>query len=199
MLVLASRSPHRLALLEAVGLSVEAVPSAIDERAVETALGGELTPLDLAEMLAETKAVDVSPKRPGAVVIGCDQTLELDGRALHKVEDMEEARRRLLELSGRTHQLHTATVLARDGRVLWRGSESVDMVMRDVTPAEVGRTLALSGAPVLGTSGAYMVEGPGLALFERIEGDLHAVIGLPMLQLLAALREHGAFEGNLRA
>ena len=199
MLVLASRSPHRLALLEAVGLKVEAVPSSIDERAVEAALGGELTPLDLAEMLAETKAVDVSPKRPGAVVIGCDQTLELDGRALHKVEDMEEARRRLLELSGRTHQLHAATVLARDGRVLWRGSESVDMVMRDVTPAEVGRTLALSGAPVLGTSGAYMVEGPGLALFERIEGDLHAVIGLPMLQLLAALREHGAFEGNLRA
>ena len=198
MLVLASRSPHRLALLEALGLRVEAVPSEVDERAVEEALGGELSPADLAEMLAETKAMDVSPRRVGDLVIGCDQTLELDGEALHKVSDMEAARRRLLQLSGRTHQLHSAVSLARDGRVLWRGLETVDMTMRELTPAEVGRNLALAGPDVLGSVGAYQIEGPGLALFERIEGDYHSVIGLPLLPLVAALRENGAFEENLR-
>ena len=199
MLVLASRSPHRRAMLEAVGLAVEAVPSTIDERAVEAALGGELGAVDLAEMLAETKAMDVSPQRPGAAVLGCDQTLELDGRVLHKVDDMEGARRRLLALSGRTHRLHSAVSLARDGRVLWRSVETAEMTMRALTPAEVGRTLALAGPGVLGSVGAYQIEGPGLALFERVEGGWWTVVGLPLLPVLAALRQHGLFEPNLRA
>ena len=199
MLVLASRSPVRLAMLEAVGLRVEPEPSSIDERAVEAALGDELGAIDLAEMLAETKAVDVSPRRAGALVIGCDQTLELDGTALHKVDDMEGARRRLLLLSGRTHRLHSAIAIARDGRTLWRHSETADMTMHALTPAEVGRTLALSGPAVLGSVGCYHLEGPGLALFEKVEGDWWTILGLPMLALLEELRRMDAFEANLRA
>ena len=199
MLVLASRSPHRRAMIEAVGLTVEAEPSEIDERSVEAALGGELGPVDLAEMLAETKAVDVAPRRPGAIVIGCDQVLELEGEVLHKAADMEAARRRLLQLSGRTHLLHAAVVLVRDGRTLWRGVETAAMTMRTLTGAEVGRTLALSGPDVLGSVGCYQIEGPGLALFERIEGDWWTIVGLPMLPLIGALRDLGAFEENLRA
>ena len=187
-IVLASRSPHRLALLRAAGLDPEPVPSTVDERAVEEALGGELGPTDLAEMLAETKAIDVSPRRVGAHVIGADQVLELDGEVLHKVDSMEGARRRLLQLRGRTHRLHTAHVIARDGRVLERHSEVAEITMREYSNAEVGEVMALAGEGVLGSVGAYQVEGPGLRLIERIEGDHFAVIGLSMLPLLAGLR-----------
>ena len=187
-IVLASRSPHRLALLRAAGLDPEPVPSTVDERAVEEALGGELGPTDLAEMLAETKAIDVSPRRVGAHIIGADQVLELDGEVLHKVDSMEGARRRLLQLRGRTHRLHTAHVIARDGRVLERHSEVAEITMREYSNAEVGEVMALAGEGVLGSVGAYQVEGPGLRLIERIEGDHFAVIGLSMLPLLAGLR-----------
>lgn len=194
-IVLASRSAHRLALLRSAGIDATAIPATIDERAVEEAVGGGLDPADLAGLLAETKAVDVSPRAPGAVVIGADQTLELDGEVLHKVADMEAARRRLLLLSGRTHRLHSAVVLARDGRVLWRGTESAAITFRDLTPGEVGRNLAMAGADVLGSVGAYQIEGVGIRLVERIEGHHSTIVGLPMLPLLAALREHGAIEG----
>lgn len=191
-IVLASRSPHRLALLSAAGISAEPVPSTVDERAVEDALGGELGPTDLAEMLAETKAADVSPRRSGALVIGGDQVMELDGEVLHKVEDMEGARRRLLALRGQTHRLHTAHVIARDGRVLERHAEVVEVTMRAYSPAEVGEVMALAGEGALGSVGAYQIEGPGLRLIERIEGDYFAAIGLAMLPLLEGLRRHGA-------
>ena len=193
-LVLASRSPHRLKLLEDAGLAVEAVAASVDERAVEAAVGGELEPSDLASLLAETKAIDVSPRRMGRFVIGADQVLELDGEVLHKVDDMEGARRRLLALQGRTHHLHSAVVVARDGRVVWRGLETASMTMRSLTPAQIGQHLAEAGSGVLGSVGAYQIENVGVRLFERIEGDWWTVIGLPLLPLLAALREHGALD-----
>ena len=194
MIVLASRSPVRLRLLREAGIEVEAVPSIIDERAVEEALGGELSPTDLAEMLAETKAQEVSGRSPGRVVVGADQVLSLDGEVLHTPDDMEGARRRLLLLSGRTHVLHTAHVVMRDGAALARHSETASLTMRTLTPAEVGRAMALD-EDAMGTVGAYRIEGPGIRLFERIEGDHFAVLGLPMLPLLAALREAGALDG----
>ena len=193
MIVLASRSPIRLRLLRDAGIEVEAVPSTIDERAVEEAVGGELSPTDLAEMLAETKAQEVSGRRPGEVVVGADQVLALDGEVLHKPDDMEGARRRLLLLSGRTHQLHSAFAVMRDGAALHRHSETASLTMRALTPAEVGRAMA-SDEGAMETVGAYRIEGPGIRLFERIEGDHFAVLGLPMLPLLAALREAGALE-----
>ena len=191
MIVLASRSPVRLRLLRAAAIEVEAVPSTIDERAVEDALGGELGPADLAEMLAETKAQEVSGRRPGEVVVGADQVLTLDGDVLHKVDDMEGARRRLLLLQGRAHRLHTAHVVMRDGAALQRHSETADMTMRALTPAEVGRAMARDEG-ALGSVGCYRIEGPGIRLFERIEGDWTAIQGLALLPLLDGLRRAGA-------
>lgn len=191
MIVLASRSATRLRLLRDAAIEVEAVPSTIDERAVEEALGGELGPTDLAEMLAETKAQEVSGRRPGDVVIGADQVLALDGEILHQVEDMEGARRRLLQLQGRTHRLHTAHVVMRDGAAIARHSETADMTMRPLTPAEVGRAMARDEG-ALHSVGCYRLEGPGVRLFTRIEGDHFAILGLAMLPLLDALRHAGA-------
>lgn len=198
MLVLASRSAVRLRLLRDADIAVEPVPSIIDERAVEEALGGggsggELGATDLAEMLAETKAQEVSGRRPGDVVIGADQVLTLDGDVLHKVEDMESARRRLLLLQGRTHRLHTAQVVMRDGAALARHAETADMTMRALTPAEVGRAMARD-EEALHSVGCYRIEGPGIRLFERIEGERTAILGLAMLPLLDALRRVGALD-----
>ena len=193
-LTLASSSPYRLEMLRRAGLAVEAVASSIDERAAETPLievGAE--PEDIASVLAEAKAANVSDRAPG-LVVGADQVLALDGNLLHKPRDMEEARRRLLTLSGRTHQLHSAAVLSRDGETIWRHVSTAQMTMRELDPGFVGRHLAAVGDVALTSVGAYQIEGPGAQLFERIEGDLFTIIGLPLLPLLAELRRLDAID-----
>ena len=194
MLVLASGSPHRAKLLRDGGLDFTVRPSKIDERAVETAVGDGLPPEDLATVLAEAKAVDVSERHAG-LVLGGDQVLALDSAVLHKVEDMEEARRRLLRLSGRTHHLHSALVLARNGETVWRHVSTAAMTMQDLDPGFVGRHLAQAGHAVLSSVGAYQIEGPGVQLFERIEGDFFTIVGVPLLPLLDALRREGEIDG----
>lgn len=195
MLVLASRSAHRAKLLRDAGLAFEVEPPLLDERAAEAPLDeAGVTPEDRAAILAEAKALDVAERRAG-LVLGGDQILALDGEVLHKVEDMEAARRRLLALSGRTHQLHSALVLARDGAVVWRHLETASMTMRDLDPGFIGRHLAAVGDDVLSSVGAYQIEGPGIQLFERIEGDIFTIIGVPLLPLLAALRAQGEIDG----
>ncbi|MVA96640.1 Maf-like protein [Nitratireductor sp. CAU 1489] len=195
-LVLASRSPFRRKMLADAGVAVEALAAEIDERAAEAPLlGSGASAEDVAMVLAEAKAGSVSEKRPEALVIGADQTLALDGELLHKPADMAEARRRLLLLSGKTHQLNSAVVLARGGETLWRHVSVAQMTMRTLTPDFVGRHLARVGDKVLASVGAYQVEGEGIQLFERIDGDFFAIIGLPLLPLLAALRDLDAFDG----
>lgn len=195
-LILASASPFRRAMLENAGLSVEAVPSTVDERAVESAIGDAgITPADLATILAEAKASDVAARFPDALVIGCDQTLSLDGELLHKPADMEEARKRLLALSGRTHRLDSAVVLARSDRVIWRHVGTALLTMRTLDPGFVGRHLSRVGERALASVGAYQVEGEGIQLFERIEGDHFTVVGLPLLDLLGKLRELDVIDG----
>ncbi len=176
-LVLASASPFRKTLLENAGLHFDAEPAQIDERAVEDTIEG-LDPDDVALILAEAKAQDVSGRHPGALVIGSDQTLSLGGDIFHKPASMDEARRRLLKLSGKTHELNSAIVLARDGETLWRHMSIAQMTMRDLDPGFVGRHLANVGDRALSSVGAYQFEGEGIQLFERIEGDYFAVIGL---------------------
>ena len=195
-LVLASASPFRKAMLENAGVAVEVIRPQIDERAVEAAVAGTgVTPDELAAILAETKAAAVAQKMPGALVIGCDQTLSLGDEVLHKPRDMDEARRRLLALSGRTHQLNSAVVLARGDEVLMRHVGVARLTMRELDPAFVGRHLARVGDGVLHSVGGYQIEGEGIQLFERIEGDHFTIVGLPLLPLLARLRDLGAIDG----
>ncbi len=195
-LILASNSAFRKTMLENAGLAVEAFPAGIDERAVELALEGSgSTPEDVALVLAEAKALRVSEQHPGALVLGCDQTLSLAGQLFHKPTDMEGARRHLLALAGKTHQLCSAAVLARDGATLWRHAGIASLTMRELSPAFIGRYLAQVGDRALSSVGAYQIEGPGIQLFETIEGDHFTIIGLPLLELLKALRDMGAIDG----
>ncbi|MCY0149057.1 Maf-like protein [Hoeflea sp. G2-23] len=193
-LILASASPFRKTLLQNAGLTFVSESAQIDERAVEETVQG-LDAEDLATILAEAKAQDVSSRHPGAIVIGSDQTLSLDGEIFHKPENMDQARRRLLKLSGRTHLLNSAVALARDGETLWRHVSVARMTMRQLDPGFVGRHLANVGDRALSSVGAYQFEGEGIQLFERIEGDYFAIIGLPLLPLLAQLRELAIIDG----
>ena len=195
-IILASASPFRRKMLEDAGLSVEAVPAEIDERAVEKAVEGSgVTPQELAAILAEAKATEVSERMPGRLVLGADQTLSLGDEVLHKPRDMEEARRRLLLLSGRTHELNSAVVLARDGAVLWRHVGVAKLTMRDLDPGFIGRHLSRVGEKALSSVGAYQIESEGIQLFEAVEGDHFTIVGLPLLPLLAELRRLGAIDG----
>lgn len=195
-LILASGSPFRKAMLVNSGIEVEAVPAEIDERAVEAPLHDSgLSPEDVAAILAEAKAMEVSERRPGALVLGCDQTLSLGDRLFHKPADMEGARRHLLALSGMTHQLNSAAVLVRNGEVLWRHVGIANLTMRQLDPAFIGRHLARVGDRALSSVGAYQVEGEGIQLFEKVEGDHFTIVGLPLLPLLAELRRLGAIDG----
>ncbi len=195
-IILASGSRHRADILDRAGVVFSQIPSTLDERAIEAPLeGADVLPEDRAGILAEAKAVDVSEQHTGSFVIGCDQILSLDGEVLHKVADMEAARRRLLALSGKKHMLHSAVVLVRNGETLWRHVEPCAMIMRDLDPAFVGRHLAETGETILSSVGAYQIEGRGAHLFEKIEGDVFSIMGLPLLPLLAALRENGAIDG----
>jgi nucleoside triphosphate pyrophosphatase len=195
--VLASTSATRLALLESVGLEVEAVPSGLDERTMIAAMTqdeDDLPPADVAAILAQAKANAVSEMRAGAVVIGADQTLELDGELFVKPQTIEGARANLLRLRGKTHLLHSAVSIVRDGEQLWAGLETAALTMRDFTPQFLGRYSVAAGADMLDSVGSYRVEGIGLQLFETIDGDHSTILGLPLLPLLAELRKLGVVE-----
>ncbi len=195
-LILASRSPFRSALLKNAGIAFSTASAEVDERAVEAPLYETgATPEEVAQVLAEAKALDVSEKNPGAVVIGCDQTLSLGDKIFHKPADMEAARRQLLKFSGMTHQLNSAVVLAKDGKTLWRHVSIARMTMRDLDPGFVGRYLGRVGDTALSSVGAYQVEGPGIQLFEKIDGDYFTIVGLPLLPLLDELRKEKLIDG----
>ncbi|MES0181157.1 Maf-like protein [Mesorhizobium sp. M0025] len=195
-IILASGSPFRKAMLMNAGLGIEAVPADVDERALEAPLQDSgVSPEDVALILAEAKATEVSERRPGALVLGCDQTLSLGDEVFHKPADMEGARRHLLALSGKTHQLNSAAVLCRNGKVLWRHVGIASLTMRKLDPAFVGRHLARVGAKALSSVGAYQIEGEGIQLFEKIEGDYFTIVGLPLLPVLGELRALGAIDG----
>jgi septum formation protein len=194
-IILASGSPFRRAILANAGLDFTVEKPQIDERAVEAAIAGEATPEDVAAILAEAKAQEVSGRHPQALVIGSDQTLALGDEIFHKPADMEAARRHLLTLSGKTHSLNSAVVIAQGGETVWRHVGVAHLTMRQLDPAFIGRYLARVGNKALQSVGAYQVEGEGIQLFEKIEGDHFTIVGLPMLPLLGALRDLGAIDG----
>lgn len=190
-LVLASGSAARRAMLDQVGVEFSVDPPDIDEGVLKTRLAGRGAG-DVALALAGAKAVAVSGRRPGALVLGSDQILELDGTLMDKAGDLEGARTRLRRLRGRTHSLHSAAALARNGEVIWSGVDRAEMTMRPYTDAFLERYLAAEGGQLLGSVGCYRLEGPGAQLFERVEGDFFTVLGLPMWAVLAELRRLGA-------
>jgi len=195
-IILASSSPFRRKLLEDAGVAFQAIAAELDERALEAPLADSgMGPEDTATVLAEAKATDVAGRNPDAITIGADQTLALGDRIFHKPADMAEAREHLLALSGRTHNLNSAVVLARGEEVIWRGLFTASMTMRKLDPGFIGRHLAAVGDQALKSVGAYQYEGRGIQLFEKVEGDYFTIVGLPMIPLLDRLRELGAIDG----
>ena len=193
MLILASNSVTRKALLAGAGLQFESSPAPIDERLEEAAVLGK-GPAAVAKHLAEAKALAVSRLHPARIVVGADQTLSLDGEIFHKPADLQAAKDQLSRLRGKTHRLSCGAALARDGVILWSDIAAADLTMRDVSDAERDVILDEEGSLALGSVGAYRLEGPSVRLFERIEGDYFTILGLPLLPLLAALRLHAPTE-----
>ncbi len=189
MLILASTSAARKALLAGAGLRFEASPAQIDERALEAQLLGK-APEAVARQLAEAKALEVSRRRPGATVVGGDQVLAFENALLHKPADFAAARDQLDRLRGKLHHLHSGVALARDGELLWSVTHTARLLMREFTDAERDTVLALEGEAVLASVGAYRLEGPSIRLFAAIDGDYFTILGLPLLPLLTAIRLH---------
>lgn len=188
-LILASRSAARSSLLAGAGLEFDTRVSQIDERAIEAGLGSA-TPEEIAINLSRAKAEAVSRRAPGAFVIGADQTLSIDGDLLHKPQSREAAAAQLDHLAGRTHHLVSAVALAHKGQCVWTHADSADLSMRPFTSAERDRVLDLEGQAALDSVGGYRLEGPSVRLFDRISGDYFTILGLPLLALLASLRQH---------
>ena len=188
--ILASTSASRRALLQGAGVPFTARSPGVDEDAAKAALLGEgLGPRDIADALAELKAVRI---RAGeALVIGADQTLDLDGELIDKAGSLNEARARLLRLRGRAHKLHAGVVVARAGEPIWREVQTATLWMRPFSEAFLDDYLAREGETLLGSVGCYRLEDIGVQLFSRIEGDYFTILGLPMLGLLDLLRRHG--------
>jgi septum formation protein len=195
-LILASGSKIRAQLLEAAGLAFIIEPPGLDESAMRQAISSEdsLRAQDVAEVLARAKAEAVSDLAPGAFVIGADQVLACGGRILAKPETMDVARTQLLELGGKTHTLHTAVALASNGEVRFTYTDDATLTMRKLTPEYIGRYLAAAGEEVLSSVGSYQLEGVGIQLFEKIDGDYFSILGLPLLPLLDALRREGVID-----
>jgi len=191
-LVLASASPARQRLLAAAGVAFVADAARIDEEEVKASLkAAGASAEQAAESLAELKAQKVSRRHPGAIVLGADQLLELDGTWFDKPPDRAAAASQLAALAGRTHRLATAVVAARDGQRLWHRVESPRVTLRRLSPAAIDDYLQRAGPAVLGSVGCYHLEGLGIQLMARVEGDHFAIQGLPLLPLLDFLRENG--------
>ncbi|HEX2447336.1 MAG TPA: Maf family nucleotide pyrophosphatase [Methyloceanibacter sp.] len=196
-LILASSSTSRARLLEAAGLAFIVEPPGLDEAVMRQAVSGEevLSPHDIAEVLARAKAEAVSDLAPKAYVIGSDQVLALRDTIFTKPDSMEAARRQLLDLSGKTHELHTAVAVATNGETIWADTTLATLTMRKLTPEFIGRYLAAAGEEVLNSVGAYQIESLGVQLFEKIDGDYFSILGLPLIPLLDTLRREGVIEG----
>ncbi len=192
-LILASASAARQAMLAQAGLTFDVEPAAVDEDAVKASLRAEgETAQAAATALAQLKAERISARHPDAVVIGADQILVAPERWFDKPRDRAEAAEQLRQLRGRAHELATAAVVVRAGQRLWHGVATPKLTMRPFSDAALEAHLDAMGLAVTSTVGAYAIEGPGVGLFTRIDGDYFAILGLPLLPLLGFLRQHGA-------
>jgi septum formation protein len=191
-LILASASTARRAVLQGVGLRFETRVAGVDEAAIKEAAQAEGIPAeDAALMLADAKAERIAVQAPDALVIGADQLLVCEGAWFDKLPDMAAARAHLQRLRGRQHELVTALVCHRGGQRIWQHVAKPRLTMRDFSDAFLEAYLAAEGEALLSSVGAYRLEGHGAQLFDRIEGDQPAILGMPLLPLLGFLRQHG--------
>ena len=194
-LVLASSSTVRARLLREAGLAFQTHPARIDEDAVKQSMLGEgAKPRDIADALAELKAMRISPRYPNGMVIGADQILVCEGCLFSKPLDRAEAQRHLEMLSGKRHDLVTAAVIARGGSVIWRRVDIVKLTMRELSPTFISDYLDRTGEDALESVGCYRLEGLGVQLFQKIDGDFFTILGLPLLAILDFLRLHKVIE-----
>jgi len=189
-LILASQSRARQMLLANAGIDFEAAPAHIDERAVQEATG-PASPSAIAARLAREKALVVCARKPGRHVVGADQTLALGKRLFNKPEGRAQAHLQLQALAGRSHELHSAIAVARDGKILFEHVAIARLTMRPLRESEIATYLDEAGDAVTSSVGAYQLEGLGVHLFDRIEGDHFSILGLPLLPLLGFLRGEG--------
>lgn len=189
-LLLASESATRRAIIEAAGIPVETEPAGIDEREIEAA-SQMATAGEVAVVLAGAKAQAVGAKRPARIVVGADQTLSLGERRMSKPTSRAAAREQLQALRGRTHTLHSAAAVAVNGKIVFSHLSTAPLTMRSFTDAFLDCYLDEAGDAVTRSVGAYQLEGLGIQLFERIEGDHFTILGLPLLPLVGYLRSSG--------
>lgn len=188
VLILASGSETRATLLRNAGLEISVQPARIDEENLRLSLQHDgATALDLADALAEHKALKISQKNPEGLVLGCDQVLDLNGAVFTKPDSPEHARTQLLTLRGQTHRLLSAAVLYHKGQPVWRHTAVARMTMRRFSDAFLTRYLDQHWQDIRHSVGCYQLEGPGIRLFSRIEGDYFGILGLPLLELLNVL------------
>lgn len=193
MLILASGSGSRRAMLEAAGVPHEVAPARIDERAIEAGLAGADAG-GVALALAKAKALAISAGRPGALVLGGDSLVEVDGRRFDKPVSREEAAMHLRCFSGRTMRLHSAAALARNGEVVWAAGAVASLCVTAMSDTFIARYLDAEWPAVSACVGVFRIEGRGAQLFEAIEGDHFTVMGMPLLAVLGALRDAGELE-----
>jgi septum formation protein len=191
-LILASASPYRRRMFENAGVAFSVVPADVDEASLKRRLAGKAQPAAaVADALARAKAQDVSARYPDAMIIGADQILAVDNELLDNPGDLAAARAQLERLRGRTHRLLSAVALAQGGDILWTHVGEAVLTMREFSPGFLDRYLAHAGASLCQIVGAYEIEGLGIQLFERVEGDHFTIIGLPLVPLLTELRSRG--------
>lgn len=191
MIVLASTSPSRRAMLTAAGVPHEALAAHVDEEAAKAAMS-QVAPRDLADALAELKALKVSARVPGTLVLGCDSVVAIeDGTLLDKPVDRADAERHLKLLSGRRHDLYSAAVIVENGRPVWRHVDRARLLVRPLSDAFIAEYLDAEWPAIAGCVGCYRVEGPGVQLFARMEGSQYTILGMPLLNILDYLRTRG--------
>jgi septum formation protein len=193
MLILASQSASRRAMLDAAGVTFEAMAAGVDEEAMKTGLRAEgVSPRNLADALAELKATKLSRRHPTDLVLGCDSTVAFDdGTMIDKAESREEQRALLLRLSGQRHKLHSAAVICEGGAPVWRHVDTATLHVRSLGEAFIDAYLDAEWPEIGHCVGGYRIEGRGIQLFSRIEGSQFTILGLPLLQLLDYLRIRG--------